>query len=363
MRTVLAIPIAISVFLLAAGLSQAAEIRTLVVDFGGDEQLGRPVATILDLQLWRTLRAAPADSSEGHDFGTGTVFRLGMPLDEPEPAAAAEMAKKLDISAQHVLWGSVFPIDKMAVVTAYLTLPDYFDFRRRKNERWSLAVSQSVERLTITADVPQRHYEFEPIVLPTQFVELYSTPKALPIMQGKGSGSRFGYLGTVFRHCGSSGDYACVTSAGKTGWVSLPALGKHKPEIVDFIGGIVRIYRSDWQGAIDLFANVVDNPDAPISLKIDSWLYIIRSKSELGLVADGEIDAVMTRAVPSRAVIQYAAMHMIHRCFGEPEAGRERAGCDEKNLLFLADLLHRKGVFAANDPWLASAQRLLHVTR
>lgn len=159
------------------------------------------------------------------------------------------MAQKLDINAQVVLWGDVFPIGKTALVTAYLTLADYFDFHKTKNELWSLTISHADKHSKITADVPQRHYEFELLSLPIDFVERYSTPSAIPIMKSQDGGKRLGYLGTVYRHCGSNGEYACVASEGNKGWVYLPQLGEQKPEIVDFIGGIVRVYRSDWQGA------------------------------------------------------------------------------------------------------------------
>ncbi len=343
--------------------SWAAEIRTLIPDFYGHSAVGKSVATILDLQLWRTLRAKPGSGGSNVDLGTGTVFRLRQTLENPSHSAAEKEAKKLDINAQLVLWGKVFEVGDEALVTPHLTLADYFDFRKTKKEKWNLTFVREGEEFSLTADVPQRRYEFEPLSLPSDFVQKYSTPGALKILKRASPGSpSLGHLGRVYRHCGSKGNFACVTSKNRKGWVHLPQLGKHKPEIVDFVGAIVRIYRGDWQGSIQLFNRVIENKNAPVNLVIDSHLYIIRAKSELNLPADKEMDSVLAITFPSRSVVQYLAMNLIQRCFALP--GQRSGRCSEDDKTRLSELvLKNRALFQKQDPWFERVKDLVGSVR
>src|SRR5262249_30886666 len=152
-----------------------------------------------------------------------------------------------------------------------------------------------------------------PIVLPTEFVRKYSRPDALEIRSAKGGGRVVGHLGMIYRRIANQGDYALVASGGHRGWVYLPQIGAHRPEIIDFAAGIMRVYRTDWQGAIDVFKKVLGGGSAPTSIRIDSLLYVIRAKSELAQEADDETRAALALAPASRRAAQYAAMHRIAR--------------------------------------------------
>jgi hypothetical protein len=342
-----------------APVPQAQEVRALVVQFSGPEQLGRSVATILNLQLWRTLRSAPTPNTDKLNFGKGAVVWLGKPLASADHATAGKTAQPLNISAQHVLWGRVHMVGEEALVTAYLTIPDYFDFRTSKHELWQIDVEAGGERQSLSADVPQRNYAFEPIVLPAAFVRAYDTPDSIPISSQKQGGRQIGFLGSEFTRLANDGDDAKVNAGGKTGWVHLPEIGKHKPEIVDFISGILRIYRADWAGAIGEFRRVIDNPAAPTSLLVDSYLYLIRAKSELGQNADADIDAVTKLTLPSRRVVQYAAMHYIGRCHG---GGTGVGQCNDATRQRLVELVDKsRALFPSDDRWLGLVLKLLGI--
>jgi hypothetical protein len=351
--------LALLVGALALGARPAAaiEIRTMFVPFGGPSELGRSVATILALQFWQTLRKQPPGQATPADFGDGSVYWVGRQVPIETHQAASTFAQAIDVTAQHVLWGQVHSFDNGALVTSYLTLPDYRDFRAVRNEAWTLTLRQGDRAATLNVDVPQRVYAFEPIVLPADFVTQYSSPGAIQMMSQKGGGQPLGPLGINFVRIQSDGDYAQVYSNRKTGWVYLPQIGRHKPELIDFAAGIMRVYRTDWQGAIELFGNVLKNESAPTNIRIDSLLYVIRAKSELGQAADDEVKQALALAPASRRVVQYAAMYYLARCYRPPV---KPAACRPGDKDFLTGFAERyDALFAQDDPWLAQLKGLV----
>jgi len=342
---------------LGARPATAIEIRTMFVPFGGPPELGRSVATILALQFWQTLRKQPPGQATPADFGDGSVYWIGRPVPIETHQAASTFAQAIDVTAQHVLWGQVRAFDSGALVTTYFTLPDYRDFRTVRNEAWTLALRQGDRVATLVVDVPQRVYAFEPIVLPADFVAKYNSPGAIQMMSQKVGGQPLGPLGINFVRIESDGEYAKVYSNKKTGWVYLPQIGRHKPELIDFAAGIMRVYRTDWQGAIDLFANVLKNESAPTNIRIDGLLYVIRAKSELGQTADDEVKRALALAPASRRVTQYAAMYYLARCYRAPV---KAATCRPGDREFLLGFAERyDALFGQDDPWLAQLKDLV----
>lgn len=342
---------------LGASPAAAIEIRTMFVPFGGPTDLGRSVATILALQFWQTLRKQPPGQATPADFGDGSVYWIGRQVPVETHQKASTLAQAIDVTAQQVLWGQVHPFDNGALATSYFTLPDYRDFRPIRNEAWMLALRRGDRSAILSVDVPQRVYAFEPIVLPADFVAKYSTPGAIQMMSEKGGGRPLGPLGINFVRIESDNDYAKVYSNKKTGWVYLPQIGRHKPELIDFAAGIMRIYRTDWQGAIDLFGNVLKNEGAPTNIRIDSLLYVIRAKSELGQAADGEVKQALALGPASRRVAQYVAMYYLARCYRAPP---KPATCRQSDRDFLTDFAERyDALFGQDDRWLAQLKDLV----
>jgi hypothetical protein len=348
----------VTLLVLAAALftarpAPAIEIRGLFVPFNGPTDLGRSVGTILALQFWQTLVKEPPRGKK-RDLGDGSVYWVGRQVPIRSHDHAARLAEAIDVTAQFAFWGHVHTLDDGAFATPYLTLPDYHDFRSTRNETWTLALPPRPTPATISVDVPQRVYAFRPVLMPAAFVRRYSVPDALEMRTGKGSGTVLGRLGVRFDRIESDGEYAKVHSNGKIGWVYLPQIGVHKPEIVDFLGGIMRIYRTDWEGAITLFGNVLRNRNAPTTLRIDTYLYIIRAKSEIGESADAEIAEVLKLAPASKEAVQYVAMHYLARC-----VVRDAPACKPADREFLDRLPEKYArLFRDGDPWLAQIREL-----
>ena len=331
----------------------SAEIRTLFSPFSGPAELGRSVGTILTLQFWQTLQKIPPGGAK-RDLGDGSVYWVGRQLSIVEHEIAARLAQAIDVTAQQVVWGYVRSFGKNALATSYLTLPDYVDFRPVRNEVWTLKLQQSGQPSMLTVDVPQRFYAFEPVVLASEFVSKYSAPDALVMRSGKGTGAVVGSIGTRFDRIQSDGDYAQIFSNGKIGWVYLPPIGSQKPEIIDFLGGIMRMYRTDWEGAIELFGNVLKNKSTPTALRIDSYLYIIRARSEIRQPADTEVNEVLALAPASRRAVQYVAMYHLARC-----PALTSPGCRAFDREFIARLPDKYGpLFEPDDQWLMQIQEI-----
>jgi hypothetical protein len=345
--------LALAALLLATRAAPAIEIRGLFVPFNGPTELGRSVGTILALQFWQTLVKKPPRGTR-RDLGDGSVYWVGRQVPIRSHDDAAQLAQAIDVTAQFTFWGHVHTLDEGAFATPYLTLPDYRDFRLKRNETWVLRLPPGRSPDTISVDVPQRVHAFRPIEMPTAFVRKYSVPDALEMRAGKGRGAVLGRLGVRFDRIQSDGEYAKVHSNGKIGWVHLPQIGVHQSEIVDFLGGIMRIYRTDWEGAIDLFGNVLKNRNARTALRIDTFLYVIRAKSEIGTPADAEIAEVLRLAPASKEAVQYVAMHYLARC-----VARSGPACKPADQDFLAGLPEKYGrLFGDGDPWLAQIREL-----
>ncbi len=335
----------------------ASEIRTLVTQFGGDENLGTSVATILHLQLWRTLRKEPHPNPKHIEFGAGTLLWSDRPIDPVMSAKSIAVSTEV----QQVLWGHVHSFGNDAVVTCYLDIPSYEGQGSAEKNRgiWEIKIG-AVQHTSLAIDLPQRAYAFEPIKLPMEFVAKYSVPDALVIRQGPGRGRVLGPAGTKFALVESDERFAKVRSPVGTGWIELPGLSEQKPEVVDFVGGIIRIFRGDWDGAISLFSEVIGNPQAPTALKIDAGLYTIRARSELGQDADADIAHVKSLGPPSQSSVQYVAMHIISRCYQGAPSAKEPL-CPADKIRELKELLSKtRPLFADDDDWFSAVEDLLY---
>jgi hypothetical protein len=351
-------PLAVLVLLLLASVGGtqpafATDVRTVVLSFDGQASLGRSVATIFQLQLSSGLRKEPTPNPLGLNFGTSSVFWDLDPKFDASHEAAELKARQVDTTAQLVLWGSVQPVGNSTVVTTYLTLPKYKDLRPTRHEEWSLQFKYRGAAFSFHVDIPQRYYAFEPVVLAKDFVEGYSTPDQLRLLAAPRSNRTIGVLGDNWTFLKHEGPYSQVQAGGKTGWVHLPDLSKHKPEIIDFTGGIIRVYRADWAGALENLKAVVENKSSPTSIKVDALMFMLRAKSEINEDGSFEVGTLQKIAPASRRAIQYIAMYYFARCFAQ----RNDCSQDAIGGSLPALLLRAKHVFPPDDDWYGEALR------
>jgi hypothetical protein len=239
------------------------------------------------------------------------------------------------------------------VVAPYLAVPKERDPKFIPPELWVLNLKASGRQRKLQVDLPKRNYEFEPLVLSRSFVEKYRKPSAFELLTHPGGGKSLGWLADQWSFLQREGEYAQVRSNGQEGWVFVPELAKSRPEVIDFVSGLIRTYAADWEGAADAFSRAASNTSAPTSIKLDSLLFIVRAKTELGLSASADIAAIRNLAPPSRRAVQYIAMHLLARCFAPPSR------CSKEEQKELTALLERtRALFLDGDEWFTQAYEI-----
>jgi len=325
------------------------KINVFVPSFGGDS-FGQNVGTIFNLQVLRTLRI-PQNAHGGSAPG-GKVFFLPNPFSEFTHSEVERVSK--DLSVQLTLWGNALPFGKSTAVQSYLTIPYYKDLRPQRLEEWSEEVPNDSGATKITVDLPRRRYEFSPILLDQAFVEKYRTPSALKLYEGKGRGEFVGIVGPNFTALRYEGRFAYVSrdEDHRKGWLELPDVENDK-EIVNFVGGLVRLMRGDYPGAIDLF-KTISASEAPHAVKIDALLLGATAKAKLGQDPRDDIDQALALNPYQQSTIKFKVLAVI-REYRNAETALQKSKIAQK----LTQILDEKSyLFSSNDPWLAQAKSI-----
>jgi hypothetical protein len=333
--------------------------------FSGPPELGLNVATVLNLQIWRTLRKA----HQGKTFGRGLIIWDTDHLAGRSFEVADEMARRgLDLSNQRrvypqlVFWGQTQVFGAGVVVEAFLSIPPISGDGRIR-DRWEVTIQKEPIDLIIDADLPERRYEFSPIVLKKELVKSYTKPTALPIYASREATTPIGNVGAKFEAREQHDEWVRLESDGKDGWVPLPNLAKERNELVDFVGGVIRIFRSDWNGAITLFEKVVKNARAPTALKIDALLYQVMAKSKAGQDPTASLKKALDLSPLRRTTIVYSVMaklEVLSREIVSPSGAKTVANLIQK---IETELQDNRQLFSPGDTWLAAVTQLLETLK
>lgn len=318
--------------------------------------LGFAVSTVVGLQVWQTLRKAPTPNPQGLSFGEGEVIWDPLPASFTDHDGAEAAARSGNLGAQFVLWGKAYEFGDGVVVQLNLSLPRYHDFRERTPEIWRFGWQPNKHELE--ADMPARRYSFEPIVLDKAVVARFSRPDAITLYASRDERRKVGRVGGRFLALESvPGAVKVRTAAGQEGWVSLPDLATQRSEVVDFVSGLVRIYRADWHGARELLARVSESPVAPTALRLDAALLSTRAGLLAGLPAE-QMVAEMDRAA---ALSPNARRGAVYQTMIRLSAAGRREGCVDAALRaeIAAALDERRRLFLADDEWLAKVAQVL----
>lgn len=348
----------------------ADEIRLYIPAFEGPDNLGKNVATILNLQIWRTLRREPDKDPRGEDFGRGMIVWGDTPLKAASHVNAEQAATEDNIAAQFVLWGETFAYGNGIIGQAHLSIPIFGNYQRegmvlddyRENyyEVWKLPVKVQQQSVTLAVDIPNRRYEFSPIVLSKSIVEKYSLPSRLKMHRKATVTSEvIGEVGDHYVGIEPRGHYQLVYSNGKRGWVYLPDLAKERNEVVDFIGGVIRAYRADWRGAIELMNRVIDNHQTPNALKVDALLYKGRSLVEIGENSEDIFSQAYQLNPYSQRTVQYWVMSRISKLSHYKKSGIQNQGYRNELNQTYSLIRENQYLFPKNDSWINSVKLVL----
>lgn len=337
-------------------LAAVDQITLFIPAFSGPEALGRNVATVLNLRIWHTFRRKPwPHNPDNLDFGRGLIIWDSKPLKKQSHNAAEDMAKNLRILAQLVLWGKAYPYGDGVVVQSNLSIPSYNDYRETKLELWSV----SFRGRTVEVDIPRRRLEMASIVLKRNIIQQYSLPSALKIYKNRVDGEPIGTVGDSYIGIQFESGFAKVISGSTEGWVRLPRLGERPTEVVDFVAGVVRIFRGDWQGAISSMRRVIDNPSTRTPLKIDAYLYWGMALEREGKSGFPMIQRAYHLNPYSLSTIKYMIMSKLSalvRLANLPNSEEKRSIVAREVDRIIAD--HRY-LFPQKDPWLRKVLELV----
>lgn len=288
------------------------EIRILIPVFNGPEKLGFNVTTFINLQVFKTLRKVPTPNPKKMDFGHGMVVSNEIQLPEQKHQAASEFAAKFDVLAQMVLWGKVWKYGEGLIVQAYLTIPQYKDYRENSFEVWHRVVKRKCKVFDFKIDIPRRRLMFSPFYLDKKFIEQYKSPYSIKIWEKPYLYSNeVGRLGNEFRAIKVEGEWVKLSSKGNEGWVRLPNYSRTPIEMIDFVGGVIRLFRGDWQGANKLFEKVIRKTNTPPSLRVDTLLLQARTLYELGKDGSNKLGEAVSLSPYSATVVEYQLMQLI----------------------------------------------------
>ena len=331
-------------------------VQVYLPAFEGQDDLGLKVATVLNLQIWQTLRAS-IDTNQNINFGKGKVLWSADPLQEASHIFAEHAA--LHFNSHFTLWGKAWEYGDGVVVQAYLSIPQPITGSPGMGPPiWSIALLTSRGLKSIAVGIPRRRYEFAPIVLRSAIVKQFREPIGMPLISN--TGKKVGEIGLQYEAKRHEKDRAWVESDGKAGWLLIPALSDSRTEIVDFVGGLIRILRTDRDGALSLLDSVVTNEHAPAALRSDALLISAAAMEMNGRSGRSLIQKAALLSPQSWVVAAYSLMSSL----GSIERLLQKGDVDKAASLahsIRAELAARRYLFAGDDPWLLEVESILSI--
>ncbi|MBL3611246.1 tetratricopeptide repeat protein [Rhodovulum sulfidophilum] len=339
------------------------QINILFYALGGSSNLGRNVATVLSLQLAQTGRQFPwPDNRESHDFNRTALVYDSAPLAPPTHEAAVAAASDLMATAQIVVWGATYRYGGAVLADLNVTLPMFTpagtscarshlpcDFRQANFESWTIRTGGH----SLSVGPPRRRFAVTALQLRPEIVDRFTSIEGLPIRASRSVNSRIiGRTGEdllfIEFNPGLPGTPSLVISEGVRGYVTLPEITGGVSEYAALVGGIVRVFRGDWEWAEKSFYSVIENPASRTPAILDAHLYLGRVLIEQGRGAEALeiLERAHGLARLNRRAVQYLVQGQL--AVGG-ETGRARAQA------VLAESLN---LFATDDPWLIEAAEI-----
>lgn len=335
------------------------EITLFIQTLEGPTEFSVNVTTIIELQLMRTLRTSGGDNGNKAHFGKGRIFRNKEKLTINGFFDADNIAKNgNDLNPQGVLWGKCWLFSDGVAVQTYLTLPSYEDYRSERNEEWKISIVGASKAYEFLVDAPSRRYELPVIVVPIPVVQKYSTPDGMPIYSDVTRSAIITHLGSNgvydFKALEHRGDFTKIRTANAVGWLHLPALSQANSELIDFVSGVIRIFRSDYSGALESLSNVTGSSDS-MYIRLDSLLFSALAKAKLGRSCHSTAESAVKLNPFSTTSIKYLVMCDLEEL--KLEKSLERRSVIASNIL--TTISRSRQLFSDNDEWIASINKLL----
>lgn len=320
------------------------EVRILVPAFSGERQLGLATSNLLRLQVSQTFQVA------------GTPTRAVMLFDdEPLRARSHEAARdagtRFGTMAHLVLWGQSYEYPDGVVIRAHLsTTPLLYRGRPRRPELWAIDIPGR-RPIGIRAELPRSLYEFPAMIVPIDAARHYRNVDALVIYRNRDFTQPIGRFRDEFSASVYEADRVLLESGGVRGWVRLPHLIEQRTEIVEFVGGYLRLLRGDWPGAQELLRSVLRRETITSEMRIDSHIF-------LGLIEEKRGRSGLDHFRRAQALNEYDFGAASYLLMGHV-AQAMRPGADRRQAVaaLREQLAANAALFAPDDRWIATVRR------
>jgi hypothetical protein len=327
-------------------------VRVLVPPFNGG-LLGKNVGTVIYLKIWRTLRAR-SESGTGKPFKDATVFWSDDPLSDTSFGAAEERAKSLGGSI--VLWGSIVSFGDAVLAQPLLAILPTTDPSSDEPSIWSVSMPNGD---WVSVGIPRHRYDLPPLVLSHEVLKLYSNTSSIKIYEGRNGGPPeyplappIGELGNAYTRLEDDGDFSKVrVQSGHVGWVYLPKLDD-EIDFVDFAGGLIRLFRRDYSGAIDMLKDV-SSDSRSMMLRVDSLLLQALAIAKMGKDPSGLINAALEINPYLQVSIRFKIINLLAKI--KQSSASLKQGFLEDVLKQIAEYSY---LFSPEDHWLDTSKRI-----
>jgi hypothetical protein len=329
-----------------------------------ESRLGINAATLTNLAIVKTLREAPYPNPQKLNFGHGCVeWTLGTwGTQLPGLNSIVTVANAYD--AQMVLDGDAYPYGTGAVVTARL----YMTPRPRAGSLsrvWRIAIEPATaaasgaaqtraQELVLDA-IPEREFEFRSVALVGNDLAAYDSPDLLEVHRGGPKGPVVGRIGDGFRALRQEATSAeVITYSGIHGYIETPIPRREVTAIGDFVGAIIRLLRSDWDGALALFSQADQSTALPLSLSVDAQLmsaYCLEQRGQNGrrsVEKAADLSPSAPRVLKARTMVLLAEIVRSERARDAASVGRQTAEY-RRAVAALSQAL------GSDDPWVQQA--------
>jgi hypothetical protein len=187
--------------------------------------------------------------------------------------------------------------------------------------------------------------------LSREVIQRYTLPSALKLYAQREGGDAYVAIQLEPR-------VALVRSNGMEGWIRLPELAATRTEVVDFVGGVIRVFIGDWNGAIKLMGKVVENKKTRAPLRHDAYLYLAMAMERRSRPARATVERALALNPFSRIAIQYAIMCDLAQLtrLSFPTQRDEAETITKRIKTTLEDNIH---LFAKNDSWVLQVRQVI----
>ena len=243
--------------------------------------IGHNVGSVMALEVLLRLRAGPGLAE------ATAVWEPDVAAPVTTHTRARALATERNTPAQLVLWGTVLRYGEWLVVQPRLTVVpdaelriDDDDYRcRRQTERWQVVLPAHLaghpDRPAALPEVglPRLDFDFEPLSLSAAVAARFADPAGLRIYRKRTPlRGDLGPLGAEARAIEQAPGALKVRSGGRVGWIDTAGLGRRNAVALDFVDGLIRLMREDYDRADPPLKRVAEADDGPAALRLDALL-------------------------------------------------------------------------------------------